>query len=135
MDDLIKNKIFGDTIGHINVIEFQKRGLPHAHILLILNNNCKLDPDRIDNIVSAELPDNIKHPKAYETITKCMMHGPCGKDFPNAPCMKANKLGDGFSCSKGYPRNFNEETTTNTNGLNLMFFPIHYLSLLYTIYI
>ena len=121
MDDLIKNKIFGTTIGHINVIEFQKRGLPHAHILLILDINSKIEPAQVDNIVSAEIPDKLIHSKAYETVTKCMMHGPCGKDFPNAPCMAANKHGDGFSCSKGFPRNFNEETTTNTNGLILIF--------------
>ena len=32
MDDIIKNKIFGKIISNIEVIEFQKRGLPHAHI-------------------------------------------------------------------------------------------------------
>jgi hypothetical protein len=37
MDDIIKNKIFGKVISNIEVIEFQKCGLPHAHILLILD--------------------------------------------------------------------------------------------------
>ena len=30
MDDLIENQVFGRIIGHVYVIEFQKRGLPHA---------------------------------------------------------------------------------------------------------
>ena len=36
----IDNKpgIFGRVIGKIHVIEYQKRGLPHAHILLILHS-------------------------------------------------------------------------------------------------
>ncbi len=31
LDDIIKNQIFGIVTGHIHVIKFQKRGLPHAH--------------------------------------------------------------------------------------------------------
>lgn len=41
LDDLLKNKIFGHAIAHVYVVEFQKRGLPHAHILLILDKNDK----------------------------------------------------------------------------------------------
>ena len=41
LGDIIGKKcrrgIFGKVIGHIHVIEYQKRGLPHAHILLILH--------------------------------------------------------------------------------------------------
>ena len=41
MEDLLgineKPGIFGRVIGKIHVIEYQKRGLPHAHILLILH--------------------------------------------------------------------------------------------------
>jgi hypothetical protein len=35
--DLKERKFFGRTVAFIYVIEFQKRGLPHAHILLILH--------------------------------------------------------------------------------------------------
>ncbi len=44
MDDIIKNKIFGKVISNIDVIEFQKRGLPHAHILIILDKVDKPKP-------------------------------------------------------------------------------------------
>ena len=41
MQDLLeindKPGIFGRVIGKIHVIEYQKRGLPHAHVLLILH--------------------------------------------------------------------------------------------------
>ena len=36
MDDIVKNHIFGEVAAHLCVVEFQKRGLPHAHILLIM---------------------------------------------------------------------------------------------------
>ena len=41
MNDLIKKKVFGETLSHVYVIEFQKRGRPHAHILIILKNKLK----------------------------------------------------------------------------------------------
>jgi hypothetical protein len=36
MEDIKKNQIFGVPVAFVYVIEFQKRGLPHAHILIIL---------------------------------------------------------------------------------------------------
>ncbi|GBN61691.1 hypothetical protein AVEN_217227-1 [Araneus ventricosus] len=37
LDDIIKRNLFGRVISYIYVIKFQKRGLPHAHILLTLD--------------------------------------------------------------------------------------------------
>lgn len=49
LDDLIKFHMLGRTQAHMYVIEFQKRGLPHAHILLILAPQDKLNsPDDYD---------------------------------------------------------------------------------------
>ena len=95
----------------IHVVEFQKRGLPHAHILLILAAEDKpRTAEDIDAIVLAEIPNPQLHPDAYATVTSCMVHGPCGSDSPNATCME-----NGF-CSKGYPRTFSDETIMNENG-------------------
>ena len=41
LHDLKEGKVFGKTVAFIYVIEFQKRGLPHAHILLILHSTNK----------------------------------------------------------------------------------------------
>ncbi|CAH1431510.1 unnamed protein product [Lactuca virosa] len=35
-NEIFKNEIFGKVVAHTYVVEFQKRGLPHAHFLLIL---------------------------------------------------------------------------------------------------
>lgn len=93
------------------MIEFQKRGLPHAHILLILHPNDKPRTiSDINAIVSAEIPSGALHSQAYTTVINYMMHGPCGDAYPNAPCMKDGR------CSKKYPRPFASETRTETNG-------------------
>jgi hypothetical protein len=81
----IKDGVLSNVIAKIWVIEFQKRGLPHAHILLVLDEALKLRTiEDYDSMVSAEIPDSIRHPEVYETVTLCMVHGPCGLDFLNA---------------------------------------------------
>jgi hypothetical protein len=107
----IKDGVLGNVIAKIWVIKFQKRGLPHAHILLILDEVSKLHTaEDYDSMVSSEIPDPICHPKAYEIVTSCMVHGPCGPDFFNAQCMEQRK------CKKMYPRSFSEETCRDVDG-------------------
>ena len=73
------------------VIEFQKRGLPHVHMLLIFDNNDKLhDPQNYDSIVRAEIPNKAEEPQLHEAVLKHMIHGPCGTLNPRSPCMKHN---------------------------------------------
>jgi len=46
-------------------VEFQKRGLPHAHILL-----CKLkNSTDIDKVISAELPNADLYPKLEKVVS------------------------------------------------------------------
>jgi len=77
LDELLKKGIFGQVVANIHVIEWQKRGLPHAHILLILHSDQKPQrPDEYDHMVSAELPDKAAHPTLFEVVTSYMLHGP-----------------------------------------------------------
>lgn len=70
-------------------IEFQKRGLLHAHILLWLHpaQRC-VPPSDVDRIISAELPDKIKDPATHRAVLEFMIHGPCGTVKPGATCMR-----------------------------------------------
>ncbi|XP_021734724.1 uncharacterized protein LOC110701372 [Chenopodium quinoa] len=103
--NLKDNKKFGKVIANFYVIEFQNRRLPHAHILITLAPEDKPKcPDDIDVIISAEIPDKDTDPLAFETITKNMLHGPCG------PCLIDGK------CSKHFPKKFCAETTFHDNG-------------------
>jgi hypothetical protein len=111
LDDILKKKIFGNVKANMYVIEFQKRGLPHAHILIILCDESKpYNADDFDSIVSAEIPDPIKYPALYATVTKSMIHGPCGILNPNSPCMV-----DGV-CQKQFPKKLCEYTQQNDDG-------------------
>lgn len=93
------------------MIEFQKRGLPHTHITLTLANDDKpVTPEQIDEIICAEIPGIDVDPLSYETIVRCMLHGPCGEGYQNAPCMVNGK------CSKHYPKTFCEVTTIDDDG-------------------
>jgi hypothetical protein len=60
---LFKKHMLGKVVAYTYVVEFQKRGLPHAHFLLIMDGRYKLTcPEQYDCIISAELPDKNKYP-------------------------------------------------------------------------
>jgi hypothetical protein len=74
---LMEKDILGNVKTYVYVVEFQKRGLPHAHFLLIVERKYKLTcPKQYDMIISAELPNKKKYPELYKMVTKHMMYGP-----------------------------------------------------------
>ncbi|KAG5551379.1 hypothetical protein RHGRI_009707 [Rhododendron griersonianum] len=78
--EVIRKKLFGPVQAYTYVIEFQKRGLPHVHLLLILKKGHKLvTPEHFDQVISAEIPKENENPHLYAAVLKHMMHGPCGK--------------------------------------------------------
>ncbi|CAN6814888.1 unnamed protein product, partial [Brassica oleracea] len=92
-------------------IEFQKRGLTHAHILLWFGKSSRtLSSEEVDEIISAELPNKEEDPEAYNLVTKHMIHGPCGVINPKSLCMENNV------CTKKYPRPYNENTSIDKSG-------------------
>ncbi|KAG8197703.1 hypothetical protein JTE90_001627 [Oedothorax gibbosus] len=79
LDDILKRNLFGVVVAYIYVIRSQKRGLPHAHMLLTLyDGSKKRTKDDIDKFAFTELSDADIEPCLYELIiSKCMIHGPC----------------------------------------------------------
>ncbi|UYV61181.1 hypothetical protein LAZ67_1003719 [Cordylochernes scorpioides] len=55
---ITKGQLYGSTVAWMYSVEWQKRGLPHAHILVWLAN--KLRPTQIDTVICAEFPDPIQ---------------------------------------------------------------------------
>ncbi len=89
INDIHKKHILGCTIVGIYVSEYQKRVLPHAYIIIFFAEDYKPHMvEYVDCMISAELPNPETNRLAHETVAKCMMHGPCGITFPNAPCME-----------------------------------------------
>lgn len=70
-------------------IEFQKRGLPHCHLLLWIKENQRIQAhEDIDVYISVELSDPSVEPDLYRVVTEFIMHGPCGLVHKSAPCMR-----------------------------------------------
>ena len=63
-----------------------------------------------DRIVSAQFSNPETEPLLYATVTKTMVHGPCGKDYPHAKCMVNG------ACNKRYPKEFLENTLFGEDG-------------------
>ncbi|GFQ91141.1 ATP-dependent DNA helicase [Trichonephila clavata] len=108
---LSKGCIFGNVRCHMYTVEWQKRGLPHVHILLWLED--KIRPESIDEVICVELPDSNIDPALYEIIRTTMIHGPCGHINKSSLCMLNG------TCTKKYLRCFREETQTGEDGYPL----------------
>ncbi|KAI5438717.1 hypothetical protein KIW84_024444 [Lathyrus oleraceus] len=88
-DDVINKGVLGKVKSYVYVTEFQKRGLPHVHMLLVLESNDKLrDPKDYDSMVRAEMPKLECEPQLHEAVVRHMIHGPCGIINRKSPCMK-----------------------------------------------
>ncbi|XP_021975067.1 uncharacterized protein LOC110870171 [Helianthus annuus] len=113
--DLRDNAILGKLQAVVYTVEFQKRGLPHAHLCLFMHADHKLPTvDYIDPFISAEIPDKDKEPELYFLVSEFMIHGPCGVENMNCPCMIDGK------CSKNFPKKFRESTCIDGDG-----FPVY----------
>lgn len=65
----VKDGAFGDCLGVVWTIEFQKRGLPHLHLLIFLRRHARLkNADEIDRVISAQLPDPDQFPQLFELV-------------------------------------------------------------------
>ncbi|CAK1599932.1 unnamed protein product [Parnassius mnemosyne] len=111
IDLLIKDNIFGDVLCYMYSVEWQKRGLPHAHILLWLKDKAR--PNDVDSLISAEIPEPIADPVLYDIVITHMIHGPCDAFNGNAPCMQDGR------CTKRYPKALVDETVTGHDGYPL----------------
>ena len=74
VDVIPKNLLFGDTHYWMYSIEWQNRGLPHAHMLVWLQQ--KIQATDIDKFISAELPDPHIDPLLFDIVKRRMIHGP-----------------------------------------------------------
>ena len=106
--DLVEGQVLGPIVNYVYTIEFQKRGLPHAHILAALRSDCKLlEPGDIDRFITAELSDTDSSLRYYQL--RHMMHGP---HVDGLQCWDKEKK----ECSKKFPKQFCDETDMTKDG-------------------
>jgi hypothetical protein len=109
LDDLTKKHVLGVVVAHVWTVEFQKRGLPHAHILLILADADKPHTaDEYDRFVWAEIPNQATHPRLYAIVTRCMLHVCSDRCQPDGEDQKP--------CLKNFPKKWRPETIANVDG-------------------
>ncbi|XP_076918409.1 uncharacterized protein LOC143578824 [Bidens hawaiensis] len=84
MIKLVKDKpLFGKVQAVVYTIEFQKRGLPHAHICIFMHPCSKIhNPEDVDKFISAEIPNKDTDPDLYKLVSDHVIHGPCGDANP-----------------------------------------------------
>jgi len=92
-------------------IEFQKRGLPHAHLLIFLHLSSKYPTlDDIDKVISTEISCPINCPELHQCVQDHMIHGPYGTINRSLSCMKNGK------CSRLYPKKIQNTTSVSEDG-------------------
>ena len=100
--DIMKKNLFGKGIARVYTVEYQKRGLPHAHLIVWLDRSQRLlTPEQVDRHISSELPDREREPLLFDLVKTHMIHGPC------RPGQCLNERG---VCTKNFPKPFQEAT-------------------------
>ena len=116
MDDLLKKGMMGFVVAHCATIEFQKRGLAHLHLLLILAERDKPKTNQVvDQMVFAEIPHKEDNPELHDIIVNNNMHGPCGNLNKGERCMTK---GDPSKpeCAKDFPKKLRKNTVVIDDG-------------------
>ena len=113
IDNIYKKHIFGHVVAYMYVIEFQKRSLPHIHLLVLEYNTQLRMLANIDFCITAQWPDLRTQPLLFDTVKSTMVHGPCRNLNPSAPCMQNGH------CTKGFPKPFQQTTSTTEDGYPL----------------
>ena len=71
LEELTSKRIFGYVKARVHVVEFQKRGLPHMHLLVWLAN-FEGTPEVLDTIMSTEIPDS--DDPLHKLVSDHMLH-------------------------------------------------------------
>lgn len=112
IDEIYKNGIFRKAVAYVYTIEFQGRGLPHAHMLVFLKDEDKiLTPADIDTAIRAYWPDPATEPLLFETVKRCMVHS----------C--SDRCRENGKCTKHFPKPFQSQTTIDGKGYPLYYQP------------
>ena len=88
-------------------VECQKNHV-HGHGLYILIQEDRLNPNDVDRVIWAEIPDRNKFPKLFALVQKLMIHGPCKK---GSKCWR-----NGNNCYRYFPMKFCDYTKASDEG-------------------
>ena len=107
--DIMVEGVFGRAAGYVYCIEYQKRGLPHMHIVVWLHAPLRIED--YDSIACCELPDPQSCPELFELVMKHMVHtcraecDPSHRGTPEAPF-----------CKSWFPQPYSNATVLDERG-------------------
>jgi hypothetical protein len=119
INQIRNGEVFGNVPALIYIIKYQKRGLPHAHIIIFLTGGHAFsEPEAIDNLIRAELPNRVLDPNGSLTkiVKQVMIHGLCEPLKPGAVCMKKAHANAPLTCFKRFPKSLANKTIVNSDG-------------------
>ena len=104
MDDIRNSEILGRNKGYVSMIEFQKRGLPHCHMMLWLDEkDAPKTAEDYDKFTCAEFPHATDQKELHNLVKNLMVHGPCTGINEDSPCFDKKAK----CCEKNYPKQLN----------------------------
>ena len=105
LDEIMKKHIFGEAIGYVYTVEYQKRGLPHTHLIIFLDrSSCLATPEAVDKYISTDIPHENGQLHLFQLVKQFMIYGPCGPGL-SSPCMD-----DHGCCTKHFPKSYLSDT-------------------------
>ncbi|KAE8739271.1 hypothetical protein FOCC_FOCC015231 [Frankliniella occidentalis] len=109
--DLKSGAFFGKKAYIIYVIEFQKRGLPHAHVAFRVENGA-MQTSEVDRVIRANIPsEDEAGGRLKALVLQHMVHGPCA-NRTNLPCWDEDRR----ACSKFFPKPHTDVTHVDERG-------------------
>jgi hypothetical protein len=111
--DICREEIFGSVLAYVYRVEWQARGLPHAHMLFILKDKI-LSARHIDSVVSAEIPDPNRDPALYALVGTHMLHPMC--DVNTSHGCRRDKNDQLCDCRRYFPKEMCPSTIIVADG-------------------
>ena len=114
LKDIRERHVLGRVVALMSTVEFQYRGLPHIHMLLVFDaDDATLSEESIDDLVCCEIPG--EHTAAQrslrEKVLQHMVHNDCQA---NRGCKCCERTG---SCRWNFPKSWNERTHWSETSL------------------
>ena len=107
LDDILKRDVLGKVRGFVYSVEFQKRSVPHLHLLLMMEaNSTPQSTLDLDNVIWSEIPDPLRFPRLHTLVVKHMDHSSCRNNSTNPVCLNENT----GKCRYYFPQEWQTET-------------------------
>jgi hypothetical protein len=119
IDQIRNNEIFGIVPALIYIVKYQKKGLPHAHIIIFLaGGHAFSEPEIIDNLIRAELPDRVldSDRSLTEIVKQVIVYSLCKPLKPRVIYMKKAHANAPLTYFKRFPKSFANEIIVNSDG-------------------